>query len=238
MRSIRALLIFTYICFSFTSGAVAAENELLQKGLRYYRSGEYELAASHFREAKKISPGDSEIYFYLANTYYQLNDLDGAIVNYTEGLNFSDKKGLFFYNLGNCYYLKGNYDFSAEMYAKAVSTDPNLFDSYLNAGNAFYMKGSYADTIIQWETYLEKYPETPQYENIQKAIAYLREELVKKGAGAEGEEGASQEGAESENALLLKEVLGDLEDLLGRTKNVLESSEKPVDDLSIQDIER
>lgn len=230
MKIIRTLiltLIFTSIIFF---GIYAVDDEFFEKGLKHYQNNEFQLAIAHFEEAKRTNPQESLNYFYLGNSYYQLKDLDNAILNYTAGLNFTEKKGIFFYNLGNCYFLKGNYDFSNEMYMKAIVNDPSLFDSHLNSGNAYYKMKDYAQTIVQWETYLEKYPETPQYEKIEKAITYLREEL--QNPTAEGD--TSTELEED----LLKDVISDLEELINRTENVMEMSEAPVDDLTSEEIER
>jgi tetratricopeptide (TPR) repeat protein len=224
-----SILIF-FLLFIFYFGLCLANNEFFQRGLRYYQEGEFQIAVAHLEEAKKASPREPLIYFYLGNSYYELKDVDSAILNFTAGLNFTDKKGVYFYNLGNCYFLKGNYDFAAEMYAKASQNDPTLYDSYLNAGNAFYKKGDIPKTIVQWETYLTVYPETPQYVKIERAIAYLKGELV-----AAADEQTAQRKLEED---LLSEVLSDLEELINRTENVMESSEAPIDDLRSEEIER
>jgi len=229
-KSLCSLLVF-FFTFSIYFGIYALDNEFFQKGLSYYQTSDFQLAIAHFKEAKTLEPNNSLNYFYLGNSYFQLDDLDNAILSYTTGLNFTEEKGIFFYNLGNCYFLKGNFDFSTEMYAKAIMNDPALFDSHLNAGNAYYQSGDYANTIVQWETYLKKYPQTPQYENIEKAIAYLRQELKNPGSLA----GSQDKELDEE---LLSDVLGDLEDLINRTENVMEMSEEPIDDLSSEDIER
>jgi len=236
-----------YIIFPFTLfflfiilfGIYASDNEFFKKGLEYYQNNDFQLAAAHFEEAKRVDPDESLTYFYLGNSYYQLNDLDNAIMNFTAGLNFTDNKGVFFYNLGNCYYLKGNYDFSTEMYSKAVLNDPALYDSYLNAGTAYYKIEDYAKTIVQWETYLKKYPETPQYVKIEKAIAYLRGELSSPDSSKPD---SSKTGINEKTGLLdedlLGDILSDLEELIKRTENVMEISEAPIDDLSSEEIER
>jgi tetratricopeptide (TPR) repeat protein len=213
------------------STSYAVESEYFQRGLGHYQKGEFELAIVTFEEAKREVPRYSLIYFYLGNSYYQLDDLDAAILNYTDGLNYSDNKGIFFYNLGNCYYLKGNFNFSTEMYTKAVVHNPTLYSSYLNAGNAQYLAKNFGETIFHWETYLEKYPQTPQYEKIVRAIAYLRGELEK----------SESSNIDEETGLdidLLNEVLSDLNQFVNRTQNIMEVSEQPVDDLSIEEIER
>ena len=185
------------------------------------------------KRRKKAEPRNPEVYFLLGNSYLQMDELDSAIVSYTSGLDYARNKGPFFLNLGNCYYLKKNYKFSTDMYAQAVLHDPSLFDAYLNAGNAYLMSEEYAKTIIQWETFLEKYPQTPQYDNIEKAIAYLRERLQKQADAQKGID--SKTGLETD---LLGDVLKDLEGLINRTENVLETSEDAVDDLTREEIER
>ena len=226
-------LISIFFLLTLFFGTYASDTELLDRGLSYYQNKEFTLASAHFEEAKKIDPRNPKIYFYLGNTYYQLNELDSAIVNYTQGLDYADKKGHFFYNLGNCYFLKENYKFASEMYSQAVLYDSTIYDSYLNAGNAYYKTGDYTKTIMQWEAYLDKNPTTPQYENIEKAIAYLREELER---STKGKEGIDEETGLDE--ALLEDVLKDLNGLINRTKNVLETSEKPIDDLTSEEIER
>ena len=84
--------------------------------------------------------------------------------------------------------------------------------------------------LVRGSPYLKVYPETPQYVRIEKAIAYLREGL--------GGESASQKDKNELDAALMDEVLGDLEELINRTENVMETSEAPIDDLSQEEIER
>ncbi len=168
--------------------------------------------------------------------------------------NFSEDKGPFFYNLGNCYYLKGNYNFSSEMYSKAIESDPTLYDAYLNMGNAHFRAGKYEGTINQWETYLEKYPQTVQYEKIEKAIAYLKEQLQNTSQDGGSSSNNGQAGAQTDiqgdgtednvngatglDLDLLNDVLSNLEEIINQTENVMEISEKPIDDLTSEEIER
>lgn len=235
---------FTYI-YTFLYG----ENESFLKGLEYYQNKNFELARAYFEEAKNYEPDNATVYFYLGNTYYELKDLDNAIMNYTKGLDYSQgkQKGIIFYNLGNCYFLKKNYDLAIEMYKKAVELNPELFDAYLNSGNAYYIENNYQKTIEYWQTYLDKYPQTPQYEKIKKAIAYLKEEISKKAqmntqneSEKESKENLSEESGkkESSNNELLNEVIGDLNQIIKKTENIMETSEKPINDLSSEDIER
>jgi len=248
-------------------GINASDNEYFKKGLSLYQNNEFDMAVAHFEEAKKIEPQDPHIYFYLGNSYYQLDNIDNAILNFTAGLNFSKDKGPLFYNLGNCYYLKGNYNFSSEMYAKAVESDPTLYDAYLNTGNALFRAGNYRGTINQWETYLEKYPQTVQFEKIEMAIAYLKEQLKNtpqgdgssSNDGQDGDQSSTQDnqtasdgqtgiegdgtddninGATGLDMDLLNDVLSDLEEIANQTENVMEVSEKPIDDLTSEGIER
>jgi tetratricopeptide (TPR) repeat protein len=231
----RVLIGLLILCSSVAHSGrlVASESEVYRKGLSHYQRGEFELAIASFEEAKKADPRNALIYFYQGNAYYQLNDLDNAIITFTAGLGYTEDKGTFFYNLGNCYYLKGNYQFATEMYDKALFYDPTLYDSYLNAGNAFYRAGNYEKTIIRWETYLEKYPETPQYRNIERAIAYLRGQKESMDSGASTSDVSA--GLDED---LMNDVMSDLDRLLNSTENIMEESAKPVDDLSIEGIER
>ena len=228
------VLAISVLCFTHGPQLTcASDSDYFNRGLNFYQENQFGLAVANFEEAKRIEPKNGLVYFYLGNAYYQLNDLDNAIITYTSGLSHTENKGPLFYNLGNCYYLKGNYEFSTEMYDKALFHDPLLYDSYLNAGNAYYRAGNIEKTIFKWETYLEKYPETPQYKNIELAIAYLREEL---GNGdASSDNGDETTGLDAD---LMNEVMSDLDRLTNSTENVMEMSEKPVDDLSIEDIER
>lgn len=207
-----------------------ADMEPFQRGLRHYADGDFEVAASYLEEAKHRQSRNDRVYFYLGNVYFQLDRLDDAIINYTTGLNFAERKGRFFYNLGNCYYLKKNYSFAADMYSKALEHDPGLVQSHLNAGNAFYRMGEYEDTVSQWETYLAKDPQTPQYAEIKKAIAYLKDRLAS-GPGTEVDAAAADQE-------LMNEVMRDLDQLVESTRSIMETSEKPVDDLTVEGIER
>lgn len=235
MKKKLQFLVFIIVITLFV-GSYGAENELFKKGIEYYQKEEYELAIAHLEEAKKLEPENALIYFYLGNCYYELSDFDNAILNFTKGLNYADDKAPFFYNLGNCYFMKGNYNFAVEMYIKAEVYNPALYGAYLNAGNAYYKSGDYQKTIKQWETYLQKYPETPQYKNIEKAIAYLKEELAKPEQGQEEKPQIDEKTGLDVN--LLNDVIGDLEEIVNETENVLENSAKPQNDLSIEELDK
>jgi hypothetical protein len=45
---------------------------------------------------------------------------------------------------------------------------------HLDMGNTYYSMEDVTNTIVQWETYLQKEPNNPQAENIRKALEALR----------------------------------------------------------------
>jgi tetratricopeptide (TPR) repeat protein len=218
------IIIFSVIYFD----TFGAESEPFRQGLSLYAKGEFEMAALRLEEAKNIESRNPRTYFYLGNVYFQLNQLDQAIINYSAGLSFAENKGDFFYNLGNCYYEKENYLFATDMYSKAVEHNGELVDAHLHAGMAFYQAGDYPNTISQWETYLNKYPHSPQYDEVERAIALLKGKATE--TSPESGVGPDQE--------LMDEVLSDLDSLVDSTENIMEGSEQAVDDLSIEGIER
>lgn len=94
-----------------SSAAEKSGEELVKEGNRFYEAGDQEKAEEAYREALKILPGSSEIYFNLGNAAYRRENFQEAEKSFSQALNnlkgqaVLEKKIL--YNLGNTAYRMG-----------------------------------------------------------------------------------------------------------------------------------
>lgn len=93
MKTIRACLVSAVFC-----GLALAQGDF-QKGLSYYKQGQYEKAITEFEEIVKESPDYEDGYRILGDSYYRTKQYDKAIKAFSEAVrlkpdNFTSEFGL------------------------------------------------------------------------------------------------------------------------------------------------
>jgi len=98
---------------------------LYNRGISYYKKGNYDLAIENFTAALRIKPDDPNALIGRGCAYYEKNNYDRAIEDYTAALKIKPDDQSALYNRGNAYYVKGNYDRAIENYEAALRINPN-----------------------------------------------------------------------------------------------------------------
>lgn len=79
-------LSFLFLIFLTISSFAFSPEEGFQKGIKAYDSSEYATAAQHFEEVIQNGYISSDLYYNLANAYFQQGELAKAILNYERAL--------------------------------------------------------------------------------------------------------------------------------------------------------
>jgi len=163
-------------------------DDLAQKGIDYYKDGNYEQAIPTLKEAIKKDPKSILARLYLAYCYYEQNLFDNAIPEYKKVIEL-DKNNFWSYAcLGDIYMYKGDYQEAISYYIQArkvASDDTKKGDTDFYLGNCYLNSGNYKEAIQCYEKALVEIPEEPVtyynlgqcYKNMgngKKAIEYYK----------------------------------------------------------------
>ena len=221
------LVFFRIITIVFLGGAVLAYAQtnvpgpdLKEQAVELFMDNNPAEALPMLETALRQSPGDSDLYMYLATCYEQLGNLEASIRTYEQGLaHAGSRQALFYYNLGNNYSSLENYSQSSKMYDEALKQDKQFSDAYLNRANAFVHQDEYPQAIADYRVYLSLRPDSGQRENIEKMIALLNNKIVLAERQKQEDERKRRE-EERRQQELLEQVLNSLEASGEETKNI------------------
>ncbi|MDR1279130.1 MAG: tetratricopeptide repeat protein [Treponema sp.] len=124
-------------------------------------------------------PAHVMAFHYLGRVYEQLGRLDEAIATYRKILpRAGAETARIAFNLGNAYFMKGNAAFAEEFYTQAMAEKPVFAPAYLNRANARIKAGSLKDAVADYEQYLVLEPRSPKRPEIERLVAFIREEFA------------------------------------------------------------
>jgi tetratricopeptide (TPR) repeat protein len=171
-------------------------------------------------------PVHVKAFLYLGMAYQQLNMMDEAIAAYRKILpRAGDEKARIAYNLGNAYYVKGNAVFAEQFYSQAIEADSAYAPAYLNRANTRIKTGALNTAIPDYELYLSLEPHSPKRPEIERLIAFIREEQ----AAGERRRMLAEEAARAElerRQRLLDEVSASLQAAVDGTQGLSAGSEE------------
>ncbi len=99
----------------------------INNGYEYYNNGEYDKAASNFRDAGVLKPDRALPNFDRGGALYRSNDFEGAAREFDAAISKGDDKYLadYHYNLGNSLYKSEKYDEAIKSYINALKINPD-----------------------------------------------------------------------------------------------------------------
>ena len=150
------LLIKSEIPHERTDGTDSiAPEEYLNRGMAFYRKGEFDHAIRNFDMAVKSAPDHPEAYLYRGMAYMDKNDLDRAIEDYSKAIDINPKGEEAYFIRGRAYYAKGNIDQAASDYTKAIDINPKYAQPYLSRAFINLRKGNAEQAISDANKALE-----------------------------------------------------------------------------------
>jgi len=115
-----------WICFMLLSLLAFGKEftDLINEGVIYLKTEEYEKAISAFEEAKKISSENSDIYYYLAEAYFRKGEPDKAISNLQKAININSQNPSYYYTLALIYLSQNKKVEAIEALNKIINSAP------------------------------------------------------------------------------------------------------------------
>jgi len=161
---------------SALSQAESKDDELFKKAMSYFFQKKFEMAEIMLQSVIKKDPENALAYSYLGDIFLIKKRYDGALTLYSRALDIKPGSAENYFRLGQIYYYKRMGEPAIENFQKALEMDSKLKFSYYHIGLTYLMlQRDKQNTIKNWETYITKAPEDPQYESIRRAIELLRD---------------------------------------------------------------
>lgn len=170
----RAAVFFALLCTAFP---FAAQSE----GARLFKANKPHEAIPLLEKELSSGRASPDIYNYLGLAYYQTGQHDKSLSVFEQGLNVAgtDKKVLA-YNAGNAAFAARNYEKAESCYSLALAASPGFAQAQLNRANARLNANKLQGALDDYVAYLGKVRNDPQQGEIERMIALLRAELVRK----------------------------------------------------------
>lgn len=142
------------------------------RGLAYYKLGQYQKAIDDYNRAIKLNPKDAYVYLSRGIVYNNLGQHQQAIGDYTKAIEIDPKLVSAYYNRGVAYYKSGEYQkagvtyFDTKQHPKAIDDytrvieiDPKNALAYYNRGLARGESGEHQEAINDYTKAIKIDPE-------------------------------------------------------------------------------
>ncbi|MDR1447211.1 MAG: tetratricopeptide repeat protein [Treponema sp.] len=208
----------------FSLNAQNAQSDFA-KGEEFFMQNKPKEAMPYLENSVAADSANLKAFLYLGIVYQQLDMTDEAIAVYRKVLpRGGDETARIAYNLGNAYYSKGNAVFADQFYTQAIEADPAYAPAYLNRGNTRIKSESRREAVSDYETFLTLEPRSPKRPDIERLIAFIREEFAAEERRRIMEEEAARAAAERRQQLL-DELTASLQAASAETQGLSAGSE-------------
>ena len=199
-----------FLLVFFCLPGLPADNSFA-RGEELFMQNKPQEALKYLESAVSEDPAHVQAFIYLGIVFQQIKRLDDAIATYQKILpKGGDETARIACNLGNAYFTKGDFALARRYFTQAIEADPKYSPAYLNRANALVKIGELKNAITDYEFYLSLEPRSRQREQVQRLIAFIREEF----AAAERRRLMAEEAARAEaerRRRLLEEVTESLQ---------------------------
>jgi tetratricopeptide (TPR) repeat protein len=132
------------------SSAPKTAGAFLDRGILFYKRGDYETAIEDFTEVLKLNPDYAAAYFNRGVAYNDKKDYDRAIADYTQAIRLDPDLAPAYNNRGAAYNDKKDYDRAIADFTQAIRLDPDLAPAYTGRGIAYVGKKDYDRAIADY----------------------------------------------------------------------------------------
>jgi TPR repeat len=136
------------------AGAAAActtTSGSLDRGITYYRDGQYLFAADEFNDAVRDNPRWAAAYVNRGVTRMRLGAVNRAIEDYNTALALTPDDPEIYFDRGNALVAAGQYLPAVGDYSRAVELSPTFSRAWFNRGSAQAMAGRYDLAMTDWQ---------------------------------------------------------------------------------------
>ncbi|MCM8803667.1 MAG: tetratricopeptide repeat protein [Candidatus Omnitrophica bacterium] len=99
-------------------------NDLINEGITYLKIGDYEKSLKALEEARRASPENSDVYYYLGEIYFRKGEIEKAIPNLQKAIDISPEKPSYYYSLALVYLSQNKNKEAIEMFEKVIKISP------------------------------------------------------------------------------------------------------------------
>jgi tetratricopeptide (TPR) repeat protein len=165
---------FLFIAVSFCFG-----QDNFSKGEELFMQNKPREALVFLENCVAQDPAHAQAFLYLGIAYEQMERTDEAIAAYRKILPLAGAlTATVSTNLGNAYFRKGNSELAELYYTQALEADTSYSVAYLGRANTRIKTGAIKDAADDYEFYLVLEPRSPKRTEIEKMIAFIREEIA------------------------------------------------------------
>jgi len=128
---------------SYSSEKSQSAEFYYNRGITYYKKGQYDQAILDYTKALEINPRHAKAYCNRGVAYGEKGIHDQAISDFNNALEIDPRYAEAYYNRGVAYREKGQYDQAISDYTKALEINPRHAGAYYDRGVAYYFKREY-----------------------------------------------------------------------------------------------
>lgn len=99
-------------------------NELINEGVIYLKTGDYEKSIKALEGAKRVSPDNSDVYYYLGEAYFRKGEIERAISSLQKAIDINPEKPSYYYSLALVYLSQNKNKEASEMLEKVIKISP------------------------------------------------------------------------------------------------------------------
>ena len=122
----------------------------LDRGIEYYRDGQYSYAAAEFHQAVSQNPTWAAPYVNRGAARVRLGRLDTAIDDYNHALAIDPNDPAVYFNRGNALVAARQYGLAIEDFTRAVELSPAFAKAWFNRGSARALAGQRESAMQDW----------------------------------------------------------------------------------------
>ncbi|MBF0194528.1 MAG: tetratricopeptide repeat protein [Magnetococcales bacterium] len=126
-------------------------HELLQQGVSFHQSGNFNKAIHLYKNSLAIQPENTAALSCMGAALQSIGKLDLAIESYNKAVAINPNYAEAYYNLGAAKKVQGNLSEAVDSYKKAIAINPEYAGAYSNIGIIYYELGLLEEAVNNYQ---------------------------------------------------------------------------------------
>lgn len=180
-RTVYILALSVLLSITGLTGVSHASQEYLKdpdfkKAVSYFFQKKFSMSEILLQQVIRKNPENHLAYSYLGDIFLYKKQYDGALQLYNKAIDLNPRGAGNYFRRGQIYYRKKIGNLALENFRKALTLDSKMKYAYYHIGLTYLMiMRDKQNTINNWEEYLRKAPEDPQYESLRRVVELLKD---------------------------------------------------------------